>query len=70
MAETDDDVLGIVEGEVLGTRFLEELLALVDTTPDPTEQLVAERERLQREIANLVQSVAKGECQPRPSRRL
>ena len=30
IAETDDDVLGIVEGEVLGTRFIEELLALVD----------------------------------------
>ena len=60
MAQTDDDVLSIVDGEVLGTRFLNELLSLVDTTPDPTAQLVAERQRLEQEVANLVQSVAKG----------
>lgn len=58
IAETDDDVLGIVEGEVLGTRFLEELLSLVDNTPDPTAQLQAERDRLAGEIDNLVKSVA------------
>jgi len=34
IAETDDDVLGIVEGEVLGRRFIEELLAVVDTSPE------------------------------------
>lgn len=28
VAETDDDVLGI-EGEVLGTRFIEELLVIL-----------------------------------------
>ena len=37
MAETDEAVLSMVEGEVLGTRFIEELLSLVDrarrTTP-------------------------------------
>jgi site-specific DNA recombinase len=60
ITETDDDVLGIVEGEVLGTRFIEELLALVDTSPDPTAQLEAERQRLAGEIDNLVKSVAKG----------
>ena len=35
IAETDDDVLGIVEGEVLGTRFLDELLAWL-TAARPT----------------------------------
>ncbi len=60
IAETDDAVLDVVEGEVLGTRFIEELLALVDTTPDPTAAIEAERERLGREIANLIESVAKG----------
>jgi hypothetical protein len=59
-ADTDDRVLGIVEGEVLGTRFIEELLALVDTTPDPTAHLEAKRQRLVGEIDNLVKSVAKG----------
>ena len=60
IAETDDDVLGIVEGEALGTRYLEELLALVDTTPDQSASLEAERARLQTAISNLVESVAKG----------
>ena len=58
--ETDDAVLGLVEGEVSGTRFIAELIALVDTTPDPTAGLRAERQRLTQEIENLVTSVAKG----------
>ena len=37
-----------------------ELLALVDTTPDPTAAAAAERTRLLSQIANLVESVAKG----------
>ena len=60
IAETDDAVLGIVEGEVLGTRFITELLALVDTSPDPTAHLTTERDRLAGEIDNLVRSVARG----------
>ena len=60
IAETDDDVLSIVEGEVLGTRLIEDLLGLIDTTPDQTAQLQAERQRLTGEIDNLVKSVAKG----------
>ena len=60
IGETDDAVLGIVEGEVLGTRFIEELIALVDTSPDPTAGLQRERQRLAQEIENLVTSVAKG----------
>jgi site-specific DNA recombinase len=60
IAETDDAVLDLVEGEALGGRFIDDLLAMVDATPDPTAQLTAERARLEGQIANLVESVAKG----------
>jgi hypothetical protein len=61
IAETDDDVLGIVEGEVLGTRFIEELLALVDNGHHhEAEHLDADRDRLEREISNLMDLVANG----------
>ena len=60
ITETDDAVLDLVDGEALGVTFISELLALVDTTPDPTTQLAAERARLLAQITNLVESVAKG----------
>ena len=61
IAETDDAVLDMVEGEALGTRFIEELLALVDTGEvDHTAQLTAERDRLHAEVQNLVGSIAAG----------
>jgi site-specific DNA recombinase len=60
MAHADETVLGIVEGEVFGTDHINELLALVDAAPDPTAALRAERDRLQREMNNLVESVAAG----------
>ena len=47
-------------GEALGGKFIAELLALVDTTPDPTAAAAAERTRLLGQITNLVESVAKG----------
>ena len=50
----------MVEGEALGGKFIDELLALVDTTPDTTTAAAAERERLTQAITNLVESVAKG----------
>ena len=60
MAETDEAVLGIVEGEVLGTRFIEELLALVDRgETDTTALLLADRERLGREVKNLIDAIAR-----------
>ena len=59
IAQTDDDVLSIVEGEILGRRWIDELLTLVDTIPDPTAGLEAEHARLTGAIANLVTSVAK-----------
>jgi hypothetical protein len=60
IAETDDAVLSTIEGEVLGTRFIRELLALVDTAPDETAWLVAERDRLQTQVDRLVMSIASG----------
>ena len=70
IAETDDDVLGIVEGEVLGTRFIDELLALVDATPDhdgaaPGGTGPARAAR----SSNLVRARRIGRARPRPSRR-
>jgi hypothetical protein len=60
MASTDSAVLDMIEGEVLGGRLIDDLLTLVDTTPDPTAHQRAERDRLQREIDTLTRSVAKG----------
>jgi hypothetical protein len=60
LAETDDTVLDLAEGEALGGKFIAELLALVDTTPDPTAAAAAERTRLLEQITNLAESVAKG----------
>jgi hypothetical protein len=57
---TDATVLDMIEGEVLGGRLIDDLLTLVDTTPDPTAHHRAERDRLQREIDTLTRSVAKG----------
>ena len=60
IADADDAVLSTLEGEVIGTRFIRELLSLVDTAPDETEWLTAERERRQIEIDRLVASIAAG----------
>ena len=57
----DNVVLDMVEGEVLGTKFIEELLSLVDKgVSDNVALLMADRDRLRGEIANLVDAVAKG----------
>jgi hypothetical protein len=42
--ETDEAILSEIEGEVLGTRHIDELLALVASAPDPTAHLQAERD--------------------------
>jgi site-specific DNA recombinase len=61
IAETDDDVLSIVEGEVLGTAVITELLTLVDDgAAQETTHLQADRDRLQREIDNLLELTASG----------
>jgi hypothetical protein len=53
--------LEIVEGEVLGTRIIEELLALVGRgDADDTARLTADRDRLQQEISNLMELAASG----------
>lgn len=60
IAETDYVVLEMIQSQVLGDRYIDELLSLVDTSPDPTRQLEADRERLRAEVANLVRSIAIG----------
>jgi site-specific DNA recombinase len=58
---TDAAVLNALEGEVLGERYISELLSLVESGPaDEGERLEAERDRLRGEINNLVRAVAKG----------
>ena len=58
MEQADNAVLDMVKEEVLGTRMIEELLALVDQgEADNTAYLMADRNRLEREIANLIQSI-------------
>ena len=53
IVDTDGTVLDMVEGEALGTKCIEELLALVDKgETDQTERLTADRDRLQREVSN------------------
>jgi DNA invertase Pin-like site-specific DNA recombinase len=61
MAETDEAVLEIVAGEVLAPSMIDELLAMVDRgQADTTARDVAERDRLQQEVQNLVEAIAKG----------
>ncbi len=57
----DDIVLDMVEGEILGTKFIEELLAMVDQgESDNVARLTADRDRLRGEVENLVRSIASG----------
>jgi hypothetical protein len=62
IAQTDDVILSEIEGEVLGTRYIEELLALAENyrADDPTGRLTAERDRLRAEIDRLLDSIALG----------
>lgn len=60
-AAADEAVLEMVEGEVLGIRFIEQLLSLVDRgAEDNSARLTADRERLQREMSNLLNLAASG----------
>jgi len=61
MAFADEVVLDMVEGEVLGTAYIEELLAMVDQGSfDNVARLTADRDRLRGEVENLVRSIASG----------
>jgi hypothetical protein len=49
----------MVEGHVLGNAYIEELLAMVDqSTSGNVARLTTDRDRLRREVKNLVRSVA------------
>jgi len=57
---TDAAVLNVLEGEVLGERYIAELLNLVESAPaDEGLRLEAERDRLVGEVAELVEAIAK-----------
>jgi site-specific DNA recombinase len=58
--EADEVILSEIEGEVLGTTYINTLLEMVDDSPDETLWLTAERDRLQTEIDRLVASIAAG----------
>jgi DNA invertase Pin-like site-specific DNA recombinase len=61
IAFADDVVLTMVEGEILGTKFIEELLSLVEQGErDDTTRLTADRDRLRGEVERLVRLVADG----------
>ena len=61
MAETDGIVLDMLEGDVLGTKFVEELLSMVDQGQmEGRSRLAADRERLRGEVENLIRSIAAG----------
>jgi site-specific DNA recombinase len=61
MAATDETVLEMIEGEVLGTRYIEQLLSLVDKGDgENAARLAADRQRLEREMSNLLDLAASG----------
>ena len=53
-------MLSTIEGEVLGTRFIRELLSLVDSAPDDMTWLIADRDRLHTKRDRLIASIAAG----------
>ena len=60
IADTDALVLSAIVRDALSPKAIEELLSVVDETPDQTAQLTAERDRLKLEIDRLVGSIAAG----------
>ena len=58
IVETDNAVLQEVIDEALGTRYVDELLKMIETVPDETGRLEAERDRLRKELNNLAEAVA------------
>jgi site-specific DNA recombinase len=56
----DEVVLEAVEGELLGARYIAELLSMVEHTPDISLELIRQRDRLKGEVAYLVESIAAG----------
>ncbi len=68
MQLADDVVLDMIEGEVLGERYINELLAMVGKAEwDDTARLTADRARLTAELERLHRSIAKGIVEPETS---
>src|SRR5262249_51531179 len=63
MAFADQNVLDMLDGEVLGTKFINELLSMVHQgESENLGRLAAGRDRLQGEIEKLVGSIAMGQA--------
>jgi site-specific DNA recombinase len=63
MSLADNVVLDMIEGEVLGRAYIEELLAMVhQSEADGFARLAADRDRLRGEVEKLVGSIALGEA--------
>jgi hypothetical protein len=60
IAETDAGVMEEVEGAMLSDEYIEDLLRFVETAPDRSDVLTADRDRLRAQITNLVESLALG----------
>jgi hypothetical protein len=61
IAETDDLVLSVIEGDVLAPSFIKQVLDSTSTSaPDDRVALETERARLVREVENLTIGVAQG----------
>src|SRR5262249_50822178 len=59
--DTDDAILSVIEGEVLGTTVIEDLLRLVDVGAGALHDgLTADKDRLRRGVDRLVASIAAG----------
>jgi len=65
----DAAVLNVLEGEVLGEHYINELVSLVESAPaDQGERRVAERDRLRGEVDQLVEAIAKKYIAPEDAR--
>jgi site-specific DNA recombinase len=60
IAATDEAVLAVVEYEILGTRYIKQLLSLVEDVVDDRPHLGERREQLRAEVERLVGSIAAG----------
>jgi hypothetical protein len=60
IAQTDADILSVIEGDVLSPDYIDQLVAMVDGAGDDVAALTRERDRLAEEVKRLVDSIAAG----------